>query len=177
MQFILTLLQSETETSQGISNKEPHVEDMEKDTKSSFNLGNNVNGYSCELENSVSGRTCKDVYDRDLTILLLKKEIESALISLRGVQSQMAKILNEKEEMRKSEEQGQKSIQCLRAQVLTLQEEISSMEEQFNLKTTELDNKLQTVKEIAQQASNCWCQRKEVKTFTISVLFCQKMIA
>ncbi|KAF8406359.1 hypothetical protein HHK36_008446 [Tetracentron sinense] len=155
---------TETETTQDINNKEPHfIEVMTNDmAENSFKVGKNVKDYPCDLKNLESGRTCKDVYDRDITIILLRKEIESALESLKGVQSQMTKLLEEKEEFRKSEQHSRKSMECLADQALTLQAEINNIERKSDLKLMELDNKLWTLEETAQEASICWCLTKEV---------------
>ncbi|XP_043711604.1 kinesin-like protein KIN-12D isoform X3 [Telopea speciosissima] len=155
--------QTKIETLQGSSNKGSQVDDAKKDiTQSSFKLGSNFDEYSCELENSLSERTSKDVFDKDLTIVLLREELESALVSLSGVQAQMAKLIDEKEEIRKCEKEGRKSIESLTAQVFALQAEISSMEKEYDFKIIALDNKLQIVEEIAQEAGNCWNETKEV---------------
>ncbi|KAJ4965860.1 hypothetical protein NE237_017709 [Protea cynaroides] len=160
---------NKTETPEGTCNKGSQVENAKKDiTKSAFKLDNNVDGYSCELENSESERISKDVFDRDLTIVLLRKELESALISLRGLQAQMAKLINEKEEIHKYDKEDQKSIESLTSQVLGLQAEISSMEKESDLKITALNNKLQIVEEIAQEAGNRWHETKEVLELELS---------
>ncbi|XP_010255107.1 PREDICTED: kinesin-like protein KIN-12D isoform X2 [Nelumbo nucifera] len=137
-----------TEKSERSRNEESDVAvDMTNDiTQNDLKIEKDT--YACELKSLEPGRNSKDVFDRDITILLLKKEIESALVSLRGVQVQMAKLLDEKEEIRKSEKKSRQSVECLKAQVLALQAEMSSMEKQFNLKMMELDNKLQTVEEV-----------------------------
>ncbi|KAJ4963751.1 hypothetical protein NE237_023690 [Protea cynaroides] len=158
---------TKTETPQRISRSQ--VEDMEKDmSQISFNLDNNVNGCSCKLENMESERTSEHVFDRDLTIILLRKEIESALVSLRGVQAQMAKLIDEKQEISKCEEEGQKSIEFLKAQVLALQEEMISTEKQSDLKIIALEDKLRIVEEIAKEAGNSLRETKEVLELELS---------
>ncbi|OVA15456.1 Kinesin [Macleaya cordata] len=128
------ILQTEIETCQVISKKESHF----------------------------VGRAHKDVCDRDATIVLLRKEIESALHSLREVQAQMVKLLEEKEEIRKSEIQSRKSMECVTAQVLALQSETDNTGKQSELKMTELERKFQTVDGRVQEARSYWFQKKEV---------------
>ncbi|XP_042507685.1 kinesin-like protein KIN-12D isoform X2 [Macadamia integrifolia] len=160
---------TKTETLQGSSNKGSQVEDANKDIpQSSFKLGNTVDGHSCELKNSLSERNSKGIFDKDLTIVLLRKELESALVSLMDVQAQMAELIDEKEEIRKCEKEGRKSIESLTAQVFALQAEISSMEKESDFKITALDNKLQMVEEIAQEAGNCWLETKKVLELELS---------
>lgn len=113
-------------------------------------------------ESDLIGRACKDISDRDTTITLLRKEIELALDSLREVQVQMAKLLKEKEEIRMSEIQSQKSMECITAQVLRLQAETDNTGKQSNLKMAELELKLFTVEERMQEARSYWRHKKEV---------------
>ncbi|KAJ0076724.1 hypothetical protein Patl1_36219 [Pistacia atlantica] len=83
-----------------------------------------------------SRKSCKDVREKDITIVLLKKEIESALQSLKEVKAEMARLNKEKEEMLMSKKQNEKSMKCLRSQVLTLQAAMSNFEKQSELQDT-----------------------------------------
>ncbi|XP_077215305.1 phragmoplast orienting kinesin 2 isoform X2 [Tasmannia lanceolata] len=129
-----------------------------------FNVTKNTNDiHSGEQEECDLGKASGSSCDRDFTILLLKKEIESALDSLRAVQAQMFKLLAEKEEVKKSEKESQKRIECLAAQLLTLQREMCDREKQFESRTMEFDQKVQTVEEMVDEANACWRKAKESK--------------
>ncbi|XP_058069283.1 kinesin-like protein KIN-12D [Magnolia sinica] len=121
-----------------------------------------VKGFPCGQEAFKSGKNLEDAHDKDVTILLLKKEIESALDSLRGVQDQMSKLLDEKDEIKNSEKQSQASIECLTAQVLQLQMEMNDMEKQFEFRVLDLKHKLEAVEEMAEEANTCYSMTKEV---------------
>ncbi|XP_068653780.1 kinesin-like protein KIN-12F isoform X2 [Aristolochia californica] len=94
----------------------------------------------------------EDASVRDATILLLRKEIESALGSLRGVQNQMGKLLDEKKEIRKSEEQSRESMECLTEQVIKLQLDMNVLDKEYQFRALELAQKLQRIEEVATEA-------------------------
>lgn len=71
----------------------------------------------------MKSRTFKDVSNGDVTIILLRKEIESALLSLKEVQAEMVKLHEEKKQMWMSEKQSQESMKSLTTQVLTLKQQ------------------------------------------------------
>ncbi|XP_057992919.1 kinesin-like protein KIN-12D isoform X2 [Hevea brasiliensis] len=106
-------------------------------------------------------RTSKDVSDRDVTIILLKKEIESALESLQEVQVEMAKLRSEKEEIRISEKRSQESLKCFTTLILAIQADMSNFENLFELKMNAINHKLQSFEQIVQEAGTHWCQTKE----------------
>ncbi|XP_017698849.2 kinesin-like protein KIN-12F [Phoenix dactylifera] len=117
-------------------------------------IGKNANESECRM-------VLKDDSDRETTILLLRKELESALDRLQEVQVQMTKLLNEKDEIKKSEKQGRTSIEHLIDEVFRLKSDISDKEIQFDLRLQELEDKLQAVKANAIASSECWCKAKE----------------
>lgn len=104
----------------------------------------------------------KDDSNRETTILLLRKELDSALDRLQEVQAQMTKLLNEKEEIKKSEKQSRTSIKHLTIEVLQLKSDIIDKEIHFGLRLQELEDKLQMAKKNAIASSECWCKAKEV---------------
>ncbi|KAF9600599.1 hypothetical protein IFM89_011128 [Coptis chinensis] len=153
----------EVETSEDINRIESHVigEVTSGITECSLKVSKAVHGSPLEQDYLLSGNTSKVVYDRDLTILLLRKEIESALESLKGVQSQMVKLLEEKEEISNSEKQSKRSMECFISQLLALQAEICGSEERLKLKTLELEQKLQKLENSAEEARFSWLQKEE----------------
>ncbi|KAI3847328.1 hypothetical protein MKW92_005569 [Papaver armeniacum] len=113
------------------------------------------------------GRPCKDTSDGDTTIVLLKKEIESALGSLREVQAQMAKLLKEKDEIKKSEIHCRINMEGVTAQVLNFQTETDATGKQFDLKLNELEQKLLTFEKRVKETKSYWIQKKEVLEFEL----------
>lgn len=107
-------------------------------------------------------RTSKDVSGRDVTIILLKKEIETALESLQEVQVEMAKLHSEKEEIQISENRKQESLECFTTLILAIQADMSNFEKQFEIKMNAVNHKLQSFERIVQEAGTYWCQTKEV---------------
>ncbi|KAI9123783.1 hypothetical protein K1719_005083 [Acacia pycnantha] len=123
----------------------------------SFNIvesGNNT-------ENQKSKKLCKDGCARDVTITLLKKEIESALGSLKEVQDEMARLHKEKKEMSMSEKQSQQSIKCLTTELLALQVATSDFEEQSKIKIEALSDKVKELEETLKEDGRLWHQSKE----------------
>lgn len=134
--------------------------------ENSFKVGKSVSdstewkviGFQCGQEEFRNGKTPADV-----TILLLRKELESALDSLKGVQIQMSKLVDEKEEVKKSEKQSRESIKCLTGQVLRLKTEMNDMEKQIDFRITELNHKLKMMGEMVKEADSYISEAQEVK--------------
>ncbi|KAK4258730.1 hypothetical protein QN277_005145 [Acacia crassicarpa] len=123
----------------------------------SFNFvksGNNT-------ENQKSKKLSKDGNARDVTITLLKKEIESALGSLKEVQDEMARLHKEKKEMSMSEKQSQQSIECLTTELLALQVATCDFEEQSKIKIEALSDKVKELEETLEEDGRLWHQSKE----------------
>ncbi|XP_026456859.1 kinesin-like protein KIN-12D isoform X2 [Papaver somniferum] len=132
--------------------------------------------YSADIETCPSirkkepdyvGRPCKDASDGDTTIVLLKKEVELALGSLREVQAQMAKLLKEKDEIKKSEIRCRINMEGVTAQVLNFQTETDATGKQFDLKLNELEQKLLTFEKRVKETKSYWIQKKEVLEFDL----------
>ena len=109
-----------------------------------------------------SKRMCRNDCGRDVTITLLKKEIESALKSLKEVQEEMARLHTEKKEMSMSEKKSQQSIKCLTTQILSLQVAMSDFEKQSKVQIEALTQKLQDLEATLEETGSHWCQMKEV---------------
>ncbi|GAB2267273.1 hypothetical protein Dimus_002259 [Dionaea muscipula] len=99
---------------------------------------------------------------KDVTIVLLRKEIESAIDSLNGVQAEVACLYAEKEKNAMSEKQARESTEALKVLALTLQRAFIDFEKQCGSKIINLNHKLLKVEESTQEAITCWCQRKEL---------------
>ncbi|KAJ7967416.1 Kinesin [Quillaja saponaria] len=109
-----------------------------------------------------AGKTCRNTCDRDVTITLLKKELESALESLKEVQDEMAKLQNEKQETPMSQKQSQESIKGFISQILSLQAAMNAFEEQSKLKMDGFSHRLSGVEESVREVDSSWCQRTEL---------------
>lgn len=104
-----------------------------------------------------------DILDGKTTIVLLRRELESALVSLDGVQAHMVKLVSEKEEMTQLEMQSKKNIEHLTVEVLRLESEINDKERQFKLRLLELEEKLQAIEGSTVTSNVCWRKMKEVQ--------------
>ncbi|XP_048337159.2 kinesin-like protein KIN-12D isoform X1 [Ziziphus jujuba] len=139
------------------------VEDSRTDMANcSLKVGKGVTNYSSDQENLKSRIPCENVHERDVMIILLKKEIESALKSLKEVQAEMEKLHEEKKEMWKSEQQSQKSIKSFTTQALKLQATMNDFENQSKLKMEALSQKLQAFESIVLEAGSHWYHTKEL---------------
>ncbi|GAB4837956.1 hypothetical protein Ancab_027484 [Ancistrocladus abbreviatus] len=99
---------------------------------------------------------------KDVTIVLLRREIESAVESLKCVQAEMSYLRDEKEKIFMSEKQGHQNMEAFKDQLLTLQEAFIDFEKQCGFKILNLNHKLQKVDKSAQEAASCWCHTKEL---------------
>lgn len=136
----------------------------------SLKVGKEVPGYPCN-EKNLESQTFNNISDRDITITLLKKEIESALRSLGVVQAQMVKLQNEKKEMLTNEKQNQQNLQCLMNQVLMLQETIKKFEKQSENVMEAFNHRLKAFEQNVLEAGSHWCQTKEVKQIISLTIF------
>ncbi|KAJ0801308.1 putative plus-end-directed kinesin ATPase [Helianthus annuus] len=108
-----------------------------------------------------SCRSSRDVSRRDDTIVLLKKELETALESLKGVKAEMARLRSERDVIRLSEKQSRQSIEGFVPQVLALQATLDNFEKQTEVAMVSLDNKIQTVEGLLQKScKSCHQKRK-----------------
>ncbi|CAA7052987.1 unnamed protein product [Microthlaspi erraticum] len=85
--------------------------------------------------------------ERGKVIILLKQEMESALVSLKEVQFEMARVQDEKEELKASEKRSLSNLNDLAAQFCNLETVMNNMEEQYHHKTEITDHKLKTLED------------------------------
>lgn len=156
---IMSLLQicSETHIS---SDSDPHS--VEEPIVDQADLPFNLDKCGYYINDSKSRRVSSDVHERDVTISLLRKEIECALESLKEVQYEMARLRAEKKEMSMCEMKSQQSIECLTKQILFLQEAMNHFEEKSKDKIEVLRQKLRNLEKPLKEASSHWHQKKEV---------------
>ncbi|KAH9656269.1 kinesin-like protein KIN-12D [Citrus sinensis] len=117
--------------------------------------------YSCKQKQMESGKSFDDMHQKDVTIALLKREIDSAIESLKEVQAEMAKLQYEKEKMLMSEKQYEKNMKNLTTEVLTLQAAINEFQKQSELKIEAITHKVEAVEHIVQEAGTYWYETKE----------------
>ena len=127
----------------------------------SLKIGKDLSGYP-RNEKNLESETFNSNSGKDITITLLKKEIESALRSLGVVQAQMVKLQNEKKEMLINEKHNQQNLQCLMNQVLTLQDTIEKFEKQSENVMESFSHRLKAFEQNVFEAGSHWCQTKEV---------------
>ncbi|CAN1307274.1 Kinesin-like protein KIN-12D [Linum perenne] len=109
----------------------------------------------------VSYSTPKHSRNRDVTIALLKGEIESALASLQDVRTEMGRLHAEKEQFQMSERQSKETVELVTTQLLAMQATISDFEKQFELKIDVVNHKLQAFEQVVQEAMDNWSETKE----------------
>ena len=80
--------------------------------------------------------------ERGKVIILLKQEMESALVSLKETQIEMARLQEEKEELKASEKRSLSNLHDLAAQFSNLETVMNSMKEQYENKMEATDHKL-----------------------------------
>ena len=143
------------------------VQELETDISDcSFKVGEILHGSPCDEKCMESGKIFKNVCDREVTIILLKREIESAMESLKEVQAEMGKICNEKEEFQLSEKQSNESLRCLTTHALALEETMNYFGKLLELKIGAVNHKIDTAEQTMQEIRTHWCQTKEVNSLT-----------
>ncbi|CAN4107643.1 unnamed protein product [Withania somnifera] len=125
----------------------------------SFDKSNNMHGSASKLERFQMNWKDKD---RDATIILLRKEMESALECLKGVQAEMARLSVEKEALWSSEQKSKESIGDFLAAVTSLRTYMDKFEQELELKVELVDNKLRTIEGAVQETSSSWYDRKKL---------------
>ncbi|GAB2250392.1 hypothetical protein Droror1_Dr00016642 [Drosera rotundifolia] len=121
-------------------------------------VDSSCSAYECEERNL----QYKDASEKDVTILLLRKEIESAIDSLKAVQSEVACLCAEKEKNYKSDKRARESMEMLKVQVLALEGSLVDFEKQCGTKMTNLNHKLLKTEQSAEETVAYWYQRKEL---------------
>ncbi|XP_009785936.1 kinesin-like protein KIN-12D [Nicotiana sylvestris] len=104
----------------------------------------------------------KDKNARDDTIILLRKEMESALECLKGVQAEMAKLCVEKEALRSSEQKSRESIGDFVTAVTSLQTYMDKFEHELEFKVELVDDKLQKIEDAVQESCSSWYEQKKL---------------
>ncbi|VFQ65808.1 unnamed protein product [Cuscuta campestris] len=99
---------------------------------------------------------------RDVTIALLKKEIVSALDSLKQVQAEISTSCIEKEEFRKAEKHTRDSVKSLVLPISALETSIGNFEGVVKLKLEEADAKLQQIELDVEEYRTSWLEQKEL---------------
>ncbi|GMH13425.1 hypothetical protein Nepgr_015266 [Nepenthes gracilis] len=122
----------------------------------------NISECAGDWKTSQSMKSYKDGTGNDVTIVLLRKEIESSIESLKGVQAEITFLHAEKEKIQVSEKHGRESMESVKTQLFALQAAFIDFEKQCGLKMLNLNHKLQKVEESAQEAGICLCQTKEL---------------
>lgn len=167
---IWPLLQLDAETNKSV---DVHFVDDKKTEFSdcSSRARKSLCDYSCKQKQMESGKSFEDMHQKDVTIALLKREIESAIESLKEVQAEMAKLQYEKEKMLMSEKQYEKNMKNLTTEVLTFQAAIDEFQKQSELKIEAITHKVEAVEHIVQEAGTYWYETKEVTRSTFLMLF------
>ncbi|XVF01191.1 hypothetical protein REPUB_Repub04eG0067300 [Reevesia pubescens] len=153
----------------GTDDKDLHAQELETNISDcSFKVGESLHRSPCDEKCMDSGKTCKNVCDKEVSIILLKKEIKSAMGSLKEVQAEMSKICNEKEEIRLSKKQSKESVRCLATHALYLEEMMNDFGKLLEVKIGAVNRKIDTVEQTMQEIRTHWCQEKEFLELEVS---------
>ncbi|XP_019248305.1 PREDICTED: kinesin-like protein KIN-12D [Nicotiana attenuata] len=104
----------------------------------------------------------KDKNARDDTIILLRKEMESALECLKGMQAEMAKLCVEKEALQSSEQKSRERIGDFVTAVTSLQTYMDKFEHELEFKVELVDDKLQKIEDAVQESCSSWYEQKKL---------------
>ncbi|KAL5562494.1 hypothetical protein UlMin_032241 [Ulmus minor] len=117
--------------------------------------------HSCDGKILKCREPCKDVHDRDTTIILLRREIESALENLQEVKVEMEKLRGENKEMVKSEQQSQKSMKFFINEIVNLQAAMNDFDTRSKLKMEALNQRLEALQQNVLEAGSHLHETKE----------------
>ncbi|KAL9670442.1 hypothetical protein QQ045_007994 [Rhodiola kirilowii] len=117
---------------------------------------------STEIKVLESVSTPHEASRKGYTMSLLRKEIQSALESLEAINVEMEKLRHEKEKAVISESKSQKSMECLKDQVIALETAMSFFEERTGFKMALVQDKLQNVEILVEDTNTCWSKTKEL---------------
>ncbi|WOL05131.1 kinesin-like protein KIN-12F [Canna indica] len=122
---------------------------------------------SCRYS-STSDKTPGYFNERQLMILHMKKELDTALTSLQDVHLQMVQLRKENNQLKKSEKQSHTSIKKLAGDILQLESEISEQENKFVAALLKLENKLQAAEKNTIESTAMWRTTKEALEIEVS---------
>ncbi|XP_047340595.1 kinesin-like protein KIN-12D isoform X2 [Impatiens glandulifera] len=162
------IFDSQAKNQMKLENNILDIEDVKADVlDSSLEVHRNIPESTYEQRAPVDQIIGKDRTYRDATIILLRKEIEYALGSLKEVKAEMTKLRQEKDEALMSEKQSREKIKCLHSQLLSFEATVDNYEQQTGQKVTSLDHKLKAIQELVQETSCCWCRERELLEFEL----------
>ncbi|KAL7118896.1 hypothetical protein ACP275_02G029800 [Erythranthe tilingii] len=135
---------------------------------------------SCNINNCLASESeMESVKGRDGAIILLKKEIDYALKSLKDVQAEMVKLCSEKEEILATERCSHKNIESMVNQTLLLRDAIDNFGGELEGKVNTMDAKIRKMEEMVHQCStSCFQQIEclEAEVYDAKVVAAQKSI-
>ena len=94
----------------------------------------------------------------------LSKEMQSAIYELQMLQSQMAKLLQEKKNVKECLFQSKKTVKDLSSEVLQLKSHITDQQKCYEARLEELEIKMQEKDNDATTSLVSWHKEKEVNT-------------
>lgn len=143
----------------------PMVEGLEShDFDSSCKVGKTVPQKLYSLPMLDSAATGMELTDKDITITLLRREIESALESLKHVQAEITLMHEQKRERATCEKLGNERIKLLLNQLLMMDAAMSSFEEKSCQKIEVLESKLYSLRPKLKDSCSTLSKTKEVNS-------------
>jgi kinesin family protein 15 len=114
----------------------------------------------------------ENLFEKDETILSVRKEMEAALASLKEAELEMKRTIDEKVELRKAEEQGRHKIESLISEIKYLQDQVNHRERELELLQLEMPKMLGAVEKRMKDAEEGWRKEKEVsKTYLLYYIY------
>lgn len=123
-----------------------------------------------------SNSTLLEASHKDYTMSLLRNEIEYALKSLTAIRVEMAKLHHEKEKAVMSERKSQSCMDSFKDQVIALQTMIINLEEHAAVKVSLVEDKLQNVEVLVEDAKICLTKTKGVFASFFDFCHSQKLL-
>lgn len=110
----------------------------------------------------------ENLFEKDETILSVRKEMEAALASLKEAELEMKRTIDEKVELRKAEEQGRHKIESLISEIKYLQDQVNHRERELELLQLEMPKMLGAVEKRMKDAEEGWRKEKEILSLELS---------
>lgn len=110
----------------------------------------------------------ENLFEKDETILSVRKEMEAALASLKEAEMEMERTINEKEELRKAEKQGRHKIESLITEIEHLQDQVNHRERELKLLQLEMPKLLGAVEKRMKDAEESWRKEKEILSLELT---------
>ncbi|XP_057869677.2 kinesin-like protein KIN-12F isoform X1 [Cryptomeria japonica] len=108
------------------------------------------------------------LYEKDQTILSVRKEMEAALASLKEAELEMKRTLDENEELTESVEMERCQIEGLTNEIKHLREDINHKQTELDLLQAEMVKILEAMEERTKETEATWRKEKEILSLELN---------